>query len=791
MKPAKPIFFPLALLLAATACSRQPGRQDSGSLPQLGIDPIEEVVAAMTLDEKVDQVVGVTAEIKDESQRVIGNESPLVPGSGGEIGHVDRLGIPPVVLADGPAGLRINPKREGTDQTFYCTHFPVEVVMGSTWNPELVRSIGQAMGDEVLHYGVDILLAPATNIMRNPLCGRNFEYYAEDPLLSGKLAAAMINGIQSNGVGTALKHFAFNNQETNRYRNNVVATPRTLRELYLRPFEIAVKEGKPWTVMTSYNQVNGTMTGERSDLVTEILRHEWGFQGLVMSDWGAGIDATLQMEAGNDLLMPGQQSQRDAIRKAILNGRLSREILDRNVAHILGITLKTPRFHGYTCDNQPDLEAHAAVTRQASLEGMVLLKNEGGTLPLKEAGHVAVFGRTSYDFFAGGTGSGDVNHAYVVNLIDGLKDAGFTIDEAIEQAHRAHIANENARKVDYGYWVDAIISKPLIPEMDLSQVDMTATAERCDLAIVTIGKTSGEAFDRPLSYNYGMMPSELTMINGVCKAFHAVGKKVVVILNVCGVIDTAPWIDGPDAVLCAWMPGQEGGHSVADLLTGVESPSGRLTMTWPMSYNDVPSRDDFPRPAEISQAEELMRTISTGQMPQSSGGQRNIDYTEYNEGIFVGYRHYTTRGIPVSFPFGYGLSYTTFGYAQPAVSTDREGNITVSVTVTNTGAFAAKEVVQVYVASPGQDMPKPARELRGFAKTHKLAPGESETVRIDIPYTSLAAFNEVESQWQVEGGNYTVMVARHAADANPLTAVVSLPGLVTQRVRPCLSLEVK
>ena len=784
----------IALGLAAASCSQQPAQPTLSAeeaVPQLGVNTIEEVIAAMTLDEKLDLVIGSTGKEQGNLMEVIGNAGGLVPGAAGEINSVPRLGIPPVVVADGPAGLRINPTREGTDQTFYCTHFPVGTVMSSTWNAELVESVGQAMGDEVLHYGVDILLAPGTNIMRNPLNGRNFEYYSEDPLLSGKICAAMVRGIQSQGVGTSVKHFAFNNQETNRYRNNVIGTPRAFREIYLKTFEITVKESQPWTIMTSYNKVNGTMTSERSDLVTEILRHEWGFKGLVMTDWGGGLDPLLQMEAGNDLLMPGQWKQREAVRKAILNGHLSMEILDRNVAHILAITLKTPRFQGYEFDNQPDLVAHAAVTRQAALEGMVLLKNADATLPLKQTGKVAVFGRTSYNFIAGGTGSGDVNHAYVVSLIDGLTNAGFTIDATIQQANEAHIAAENAKKKPFTNWMEAIIPSQLIPEMDLAKIDLAAAAQANDLAIVTIGKTSGECADRPLSYNYGMTPDEMKMLRDVSTAFHAAGKKVIVILNICGVVDTDPWIALPDAVLCAWLPGQEGGNSVADILTGVESPSGRLPMSWPKNYADVLSHNDFPHPDEITRDELVAQLMSMNTSEDKSGQRKNVDYTEYNDGIYVGYRNYTTHNIPVSFPFGYGLSYTNFAYGQPTASLTPTGDIQVSVSVKNMGDVAGKEVVQVYVAAPGKDMDKPSRELRGFAKTQKLAPGASETVSILIPYTSLASFDEANSQWQVETGDYTVLVAQNAADDQPLATTVSLTGSVTERVRPSLSLEVK
>ena len=763
----------------------------SAQTPKFGVDPLDKVISAMTLDEKLDVLIGSSGNQSTDANVTIGNASELVPGAAGQLNGVPRLGIPSTVVADGPAGLRIQPKRQGTDKTFYCTHFPVAMLMSATWNTQLVKEVGAAMGNEVKHYGVDVLLAPATNIQRNPLNGRNFEYYSEDPLLAGNICAAMVGGVQSNGVGTSLKHFALNNQETNRTSNNVIGTPRTFREIYLKPFEIVVKQAQPWTVMTSYNKVNGTMTSERCDLVTEILRHEWGFKGMVMTDWFGGQNAVAQMEAGNDLLMPGKVNQREEIRKAVLNGRLSMEIIDRNVRHILEYILKTPRYQGYTADNNPDLKAHAVVTRNAALEGMVLLKNAKNALPVSnKVKNVAVFGRTSYDFIAGGTGSGDVNHAYVVSLIEGLNNAGFTVDPALKKAYEAYIPEAQAKMPKSTNQFAAFLPKHLIPEMNLSASELQASARNNDVALITIGKTSGEFADRYISDNFNLTAAEKKMISDVCAAFHKAGKKVIVVLNVCGVIETKSWIGGPDAVLTAWLPGQEGGNSVCDILTGKETPSGRLPMTWPVSYNDVPSKADFPTPDEISD-DQLLEALKGFADVRTSGERKNFDYTEYNDGIYVGYRYYTTKNVPVSYPFGYGLSYTSFKYGKPVVSKDAQGNLTLTVEVKNTGKVAGKEVVQVYVSAPGKDMDKPARELKGFAKTRKLNPGESQTVSIAIPYESLASFNEKDSQWQVEAGTYTVMVAKNAADAKPLTATVSEEGRVTETVRPCLLPEQK
>jgi len=419
--------------------------------PQLGKASVDEVIQAMTPEEKVELLVGPGMPGYAGLVPLEGEPDVRVLGQAGGNEEVKRLGIPKTVFADGPAGLRIQPKRQNNPNTYYATAFPVGTALASSWNTDLIEEVGKAMGEEVKEYGVDVLLAPALNIHRNPLNGRNFEYYSEDPLVSGKIASAYIKGIQSHDVGTSVKHFAANNQETNRLSVNAHISERAMREIYLRGFEIAIKEANPWTVMTAYNKIDGTYASANEDLLTTVLRDEWGYKGMVMTDWFGGYpgfaainekgsvsDVIAQMEAGNDLLMPGTKAQKEALLKAIKEGKVDEAAIDSNLRHILNYILKTPTVENYKYSDNPDLKAHAEVTRNAATEGMVLLKNEEKTLPYtNKSGTVALFGNTSYDFIAGGTGSGDVNEAYTVSLLEGLKNAGYSIDQDLEKNLRS------------------------------------------------------------------------------------------------------------------------------------------------------------------------------------------------------------------------------------------------------------------------------------------------------------------------------------------------------------------
>lgn len=755
-------------------CSLQATAQD---VPQLGKSSIDDVIKAMTIEEKISLLVG--AESDDAATgAVVGITRNIIPGAAGTTVAIPRLGIPATVLADGPAGLRISSKREGTNATFYCTHFPVATLLASTWNTSLVDEVGRTMGKEVLEYGVDVLLAPATNIMRNPLCGRNFEYYSEDPLLAGKMAAAMIRGVQSNGVGTSLKHYAVNNQEINRTAIDVRISPRPLREIYLKPFEIVVKEAQPWTIMTSYNKLNGTYTSQRTDLVTSILRDEWGFEGLVMTDWHGGIDAVEQVRAGNDLMMPGTMRQREQLRAAILAGTLSMRDVAASIRRMLEYILRTPRFKEYAYDNRPPLISHANVTRQSSAEGIVLLENRNRTLPLDgNARKAAVFGTTSYDLIAGGTGSGDVNHAYVVSLTEGLENAGIKPESSLRKEYEKYISSENPKLKQLAWFMP----KERIAEMNVAKDRLQQLAKSQDVALITIGKTSGEFVDRKLNGNFNLTKEERNLIDSVCEAFHAENKKVVVILNVCGVIETASWSAKPDAVLVAWMAGQEGGNTIADILTGKVNPSGKLPMTFPMNYADVPSAGNFANPDLLTDKDlvGLMNSLEehTG---DNSQNRKDIDYSNYEEGVFVGYRYYDTQNKPVAYPFGYGLSYTDFTYSDLKI--EQSGDLfTVTCEIKNQGNQAGKEVVQLYVSAPGKDMSKPVQELKSFAKTRLLQPGESETIQLTVNADELASFSEEASAWVRENGVYEFRLGASSRDIR-LTGKVGMTGKMVERV---------
>ena len=711
--------------------------------PQLREDNIEEVLKAMTLQEKATLLVGGARAAVVNG--VTSGTAWQVPGAAGNTRPIERLGIPGTVLADGPAGLRIKPTRQGDSNTYYCTGFPVGTLLASSWDLALVEEVTKAMGNEVLEYGVDVLLAPGMNIHRNPLNGRNFEYFSEDPLLSGKMAAAYVKGIQSNGVGTSIKHYAANNQETNRNENDAVISQRALREIYLKNFEIAVKEADPWTVMSSYNKLNGEYTQQSEGLLTTVLRDEWGFKGIVMTDWGNKAGTVKSAKAQNDLMEPGNQNEIDRIIAAVQDGTISQEELDRNVRNMLTYIVRTPHFKGYKFSNKPDLKAHAAVARKAAGESMVLLRNEGA-LPLSGNEKVALYGVSSVDFVAGGTGSGDVNKAYVVNMVEGMQNAGFTVDKALVDYYTAFQAYDKAQSAlsgsNFGWFYRRKLSEVAVPEAAIAN-----EAKANDVAVVVLGRNAGEGADRKMMNDFELTSVERELLQNVSASFHAQGKKVVVVLNVGGVIETNSWKNLVDAIVLPWSPGQEGANAVADVLTGKVNPSGKLPMTFPVNFMDHPSSANFPYNYNGQQG----RGFGWG--PRQP--QKDVDYTNYEEGIWVGYRHFVTRDVAVSYPFGYGLSYTTFAYSKPVVKAVADG-FQATVTVTNTGSVAGKEVVELYVSAPAGGLEKPACELKAFGKTRELKPGESQTLTLKVSAYQLASFNEASSAWETAAGSYRV-----------------------------------
>ncbi len=610
---------------------------------KLNPNNVDEIVKAMTLEEKAELIVGggwgsMTAGAMTASSEV------LVPGAAGTTNAIERLGIPATVLSDGPAGVRISPTRKGTDKTFYATGFPVGTSLASTWNTELVEQVGKAMGNEVKEYGIDVLLAPGMNIHRNPLNGRNFEYYSEDPFLTGKIATAYTKGIQSNGVGVSVKHYAANSQETNRMAVDSRVNQRALREIYLKAFEMVVKDADPWTVMSSYNKINGKFTQQDRELLTDLLRTEWGFNGIVMTDWTMVRDIAAQVHAGNDLMEPGMPQQKTDLIKAVNEGKVSMEDVDICVKRILQYIVRTPRFKGYKYSDAPDLKAHAQVTRNSAAEGMVLLKNEGNALPIKDAKKVALFGITSYNFIAGGTGSGNVNKAYTIDMLTGLKEAGYVVNDELKNVYETYTKYERARQAAArpavgGMMAMLSLGESALTEMPIERAIIDKQVAANDIAIVTIGRNAGEGADRNVPNDFNLSEVERQMLNDVTEAFHLAGKKVVVVLNIGGEIESASWKNLPDAILLAWQPGQEGGYSVADILSGKVTPSGKLTMTWLNNYMDDPSSKNFP----FDQKSDGMMGMGSA-MGGMQREVKNVSYSNFEEGIWVGYRYFNTVG---------------------------------------------------------------------------------------------------------------------------------------------------
>ncbi|WP_246040269.1 beta-glucosidase family protein [Ectobacillus funiculus] len=697
---------------------------------------IEKVLKAMTLDEK--------------AHLVIGAGYPGPNGIAGATYAIPRLGIPSITLSDGPAGVRIGGLFAGAAPR-YATAFPIPSSLSATWDTEQAAKVAKAMGKESREYGIDILLAPAVNIQRDPLGGRNFEYYSEDPFLAGTIATAFITGVQSVGVGTSIKHFAVNNQETNRTTMNAVLSERALREIYLPAFEMAVKQVKPWTVMSAYNAVNGTFATQNKYLLTNILRNEWDFDGFVMSDWWAVKDPFAALAAGNDLIMPGayngplpmpplikdvydqaSASSPSAIKAAVQNGTLSKRALDECVRNLLRIIVKTPTFKGEyknvdynhkTSLTKQVAEEGARIDREAAAEGMVLLKNENHTLPFKGIHTIAVAGQNAVVDLAhnklgiiiGGGGSSQVNvePKDVVSLIQGLQNANYTV-----------VSSMDGNKLVEG----------------LRAGDAVYLAQHTDIGLVSIGRASTEGADRS---DMDMRPEEVQLIKDLSNAYHAEGKKLVVILNIGAPIEVASWRDYADAILLAWQPGQEGGNAIADVLSGKTNPSGKLPATFPLQYSDVPSYGNFP-------------------------GDIAANTVLYAEGIYVGYRYYDTKDIQPAYAFGHGLSYTNFMYKNLTLNSaqmdlNQNQPIVVSVDVSNTGNVSGKEVVQLYIRNKQTTIERPYKELKGFEKI-ALQPGQTKTVTFTVDKRAISAYDETLKDWVSKAGLFQVLVGSSSRD---------------------------
>ncbi|TYB89638.1 MAG: glycoside hydrolase family 3 protein [Kosmotoga sp.] len=700
---------------------------------------IEKTVSEMTLEEKIHFVVGVgMLNHKD-------NPKGKVYGAAGETLEIKKLRIPKTVLADGPAGLRIYPKREDSDKTYYTTAFPVETMLASTWNREILEKVGQAMGEEVREYGVDFLLAPAVNIHRNPLCGRNFEYYSEDPFLSGEMAAYFVKGVQSQGVGACVKHFIANEQETNRMSIDTIISERALREVYLKPFEITIKKARPWTLMSSYNKLNGLYTSENEWLLTKVLREEWGFEGFVMTDWFAGNSSSNQIQTGNDLIMPGKsfqffnhrRSEFDEIRESIENGVFTEELLDQRIKTIIRTLIKTPSFNNYKYSDSPDLDNHAEIAHEAAIEGTILLKN-CKALPISEDTSFVVFGTGQIETIRGGTGSGETHPKYTMSFIDGIIEKNLNVDKEIVEFYRNKIREfrDSDYKITYGRWNEKII--PKLPENLFSIEELEKLSKRNDTAFVVISRISGEGKDRELKKgDYYLTTDELKSIRNISKIFRDKGKKVVAILNIGSPIEMESWKDYCDGILVLWQPGQEAGRVLADVISGNANPSGKLPTTFPKDYRDVPSRSFPGEPID------------------------NPTSVVYDEGIYVGYRYYDTFRIEPSFEFGFGLSYTCFDYTDLEI--ERKGETFVlSFNVKNVGNKKGKEVAQVYVRAPGKQIDKPYQELKAFEKTSLLKPGEKQKLVIELTARELASFNGYK--WITEEGKYEFRVGASSRD---------------------------
>jgi len=687
-------------------------------------------ISSLSLEDKVKLLAGIGCFGAGCSRRV--------PGAAGETRAVG--GLPAIVMTDGPSGIRVEPN---PFRRWPATAFPVPTMLASTWNPELVEAVGRAMGEEARDYGIDVFLAPGMNIHRHPLCGRNFEYFSEDPLLTGKIAAAYIRGVQSVGVGATAKHFVANDQETNRHVIDTIVDERALREIYLKPFEIVVKEARPWAIMSSYNKLNGKYTSQNPWLLTKVLREEWGFDGVVMSDWGAGDNPIEQVKAGNDLIMPGGDNVVSRLMDAVKRGELSEDEVNRSAARVIELVKRSLTYKGHKPSNTPNLSEHAKVAYEAAAEGIVLLKNARETLPLRPGTRVALFGTGQVETMRGGLGSGHTHPNHFINILDGLRGSELKVDEELSSIYVNYVKERRGEDYLCALYYEEAYAEPLQQDI-LTEGQVGEFARRNDVAIIVISRTSGEGWDRKaVKGDYYLTDSERRLIEMVSRQFHALGKGVVAILNIPAPIEVATWRDLVDAILLVWLPGQEAGRVIADALVGKVNPSGKLPTTFPRDWSDVPAA----KSAECYPG-----------VPQD-----NPRAVRYCEGIYVGYRYYDKYNVEPAYEFGFGLSYTRFEYRNLTVAKS-EDIVKVSFDVVNVGKYPGKEVAQVYVKAPQGTVDKPIQELKAFRKTRLLNPGEAERIELTINVRDLASFNASRGLWIVDAGEYEVRVGSSSRD---------------------------
>ena len=715
---------------------------------------IDAIISGMTLEEKAHMLVGLW-----ES----GVPSNII-SSAGRTHPLERFGIIPATMNDGATGLRMDTLRTGyPDERYYCTGFPVATMVASTWNDEIARKVGARIADEMLAYGSDLLLGPSLNIQRNPLCGRNFEYYSEDPYLSGHTAAQFIIGLQSKGPGATVKHFAANNQQSARVNNDARISQRALREIYLRNFEIAIKEGDPVAVMSSYNYINGTRTCASPELLTGILRKEWGWNGVVMTDWFQPEVTADCVRAGNDLMMGGCQAQVDDIIRAAEDGTLTMDVIDRNVRNVLRFVLQTPGQNGLVPNYEAHLELGAPVALEAAEEGIVLLKNDASVLPLDSDETVAVFGIGSYLFYPNGLGCADINKPYTINLLEGMKREGIKINQTVDRYYNKFIEAEQVQlyETNTKTWKNWFFGYKMPQEAILRPFFIEKRAADCDKAIITIARNIGEALDRDyVEGEYLLSPQERDMISAVCDIFHKAGKKVIIVVNTGSPIELGrECIEKADAILLAWQPGQEGGRAVARVLNGKVNPSGKLPVTWASDYYDIPSSKNFPIHYVFNWDD--VKPFGRESLKQT----RNLGYTIYEEDIWVGYRYFDTFGKEVDFPFGFGLSYTSFEWSDARLEKKGRDAVKISICVKNGGDRPGKDVVQIYSTAPRiEGFETPSHELRAYGKTPLLQPGESVKMEWTIAYDDLASFHEDTMSWITQAGEHILSFGASSAE---------------------------